>query len=74
MYIDEEPLPDYQGISFDDTYNTQMKYDEFMAKMSKTTSGAVMLETSIPDRLKADIVLPEFYPQGHLLRTELRQG
>ncbi len=74
VYIDDEPLPDYQGISFDDTYSTQLKYDTFMQKMSLSASGAVMLETNIPDALRADIILPEFYRQGSLKAIELRQG
>lgn len=42
-YVDKEALPDFEGLTFDDTYAKQMKYGEFLLEMNNNANGAAMI-------------------------------
>ena len=71
-FIDNEPLPDFNGFSFDDTYKQQIRYNDFLTQMSSNPNGAVMYQSSLTDALAQDIIRPPFYDNiGEFVRTEL---
>ena len=34
-YLDDKALPDFEGLTFDDTYMKEMRYDKFVKHMTQ---------------------------------------
>jgi len=73
VYLDPEPFPDFEGISFDDSYKTQTTYQDFYVEMKENPQGSVMYLNGLGAKLKNDVILPTFYDNiGTFKRGELR--
>lgn len=51
-FVDTEALPDFYGLSFDNTYAKRMNYGDFQNELSENPSGAVMHFTDFKKELK----------------------
>jgi hypothetical protein len=62
-YLDDKALPDFEGLTFDDTYMKEMRYDKFIKHMTQHPVGSAMYYSTdnTKDTLMQSVVKPEFY-------------